>query len=470
MTETELSAAVRESHAKSGIAILMRPHTGEILAMAAFPSFNPNRYGDSPESHRRNRAVTDVYEPGSTFKIVAASAALQEGLVTEDERIDCGRGSIFVGDRVIHDHAIFDVLTFREVVTKSSNVGMIRIGQRLGKSRLEEYVKAFGFGEPTGIELPAESRGILRPQSSWGPVTAASIAFGQEVSVTPLQMLAAANVIATSGYLMRPRLVLGLGSLDVDGLLERSLAPEPIRRVLDEGTAERMRAILMGVVEEGTGRKAAIDGYRVAGKTGTAQKAVPGGYSKTDFIASFVGFAPATRPEVTGIVILDSPEGDHSGSRAAAVFSRVVGRTLGYLRIPRDDEPVARFAKVWPQTAPILAGEASGPAVRPASFGLPVPETRGVAMAPDVVGLPARDALARFVALGLVPQIEGTGSVLEQSPLPGDPLEPGERARLVLGEGVPEPERSPTPSKSDSDSARVARVSYPLSGASNRDR
>lgn len=468
LTETELSAAVHESHAKSGIAILMRPHTGEILAMAAFPSFNPNRYGDSPESHRRNRAVTDVYEPGSTFKIVAASAALQEGLVTEDERIDCGRGSIRVGERVIHDHTVFDVLTFREVVTKSSNVGMIRIGQRLGKSRLESWVKAFGFGEPTGVELPAESRGILRPQSSWGPVTAASIAFGQEVSVTPLQMLAAANVIATSGYLMRPRLVLGFGS--PEGLVDPSLAPAPVRRVLDESIAERMKALLVGVVEQGTGRRAGIDGYRVAGKTGTAQKAVLGGYSKTDFIASFVGFAPASRPELTAIVILDSPEGDHSGSRAASVFSSVVGRALHYLRIPRDDDPVLRFAKVWPQSVPMLGVETPEPALRPASFGLPVPEAHEVAMAPDVLGLPARDALARFVASGLVPRIEGWGAVLEQSPSPGEPLEPGERARLVLGVGGVEPERSTPRPKSESDPLRVAGVSFPLSGDSNRDR
>jgi membrane peptidoglycan carboxypeptidase len=281
-------------------------------------------------------------------------------------------------------------------------------------------------------------------------------------------MLAAANVIATSGYLMRPRLVLGFGS--PDRLADGSFAPAPVRRVLDDRTAERIRAILTGVVEEGTGQRAAIDGYRVAGKTGTAQKAVLGGYSKSDFIASFVGFAPATRPELTAIVILDSPEGDHSGSRAAAVFSSVVGRALRYLRIPREDDPVVRIAKVWPQTPPIL--EAEDPAaVRPTSLGLPVPEARELAMAPapDVLGLPARDAVARFVASGLLPGIEGTGSVLEQSPSPGEPLEPGERARLVLGEGGPEHELLPRPG-SGGGATRVARVSYPLSGSSNRDR
>jgi cell division protein FtsI (penicillin-binding protein 3) len=471
IAETELSAAVRESRSRSGIAILMRPHTGEILAMASSPSFNPNRFNDSPESHRRNRSVTDVYEPGSTFKIVAAAAALEEGVATEDERIDCGQGGIRVADRYIRDHSQFDVLTFREVVSHSSNVGMIRIGQRLGKSRLDQYVRAFGFGEPTGVELPAESRGILRAADRWGPVTSASIAFGQEVSVTPLQMVAAANVIATSGYLMRPRLVLGFGGSD--GAIVPALTPEPVRRVVSETTARRMTDLLLEVVEKGTGKTAAIRGYRVAGKTGTAQKAVPGGYSKTDFIASFVGFAPAYRPEITALVILDSPEGDHSGSRAAAVFSRIVERSLGQLGVPRDEEEIARFAKVWPQTEPILsmraarATEETG-AVRDTSWSKPAG-----AGAPEVLGLSARDALARFVAIGLVPKLEGTGFVVEQSPAAGLPLDPGIEARLILSPTLPEAPGSFAPSAPPREAPgaiRVAGVSHSGSapGASRR--
>jgi cell division protein FtsI (penicillin-binding protein 3) len=456
IAETELSDAIRDSRSRSGIAIVMRPHTGEILAMALSPSFNPNRFGDFPASHWRNRTVTDVYEPGSTFKIVAAAAALEEGVTTEDERIDCGQGGIQVADRYIRDHRPFDVLTFREVVSHSSNVGMIRIGQRLGKSRLEGYVRAFGFGEATGLELPGESRGILRPAERWGPVTSASITFGQEVSVTPLQMVAAANVIATSGYLMRPRLVLGFGR--DDGSFSPSLTPEPVRRVVSEETARRMTAILVDVVEAGTGKTAALRGYRVAGKTGTAQKAVPGGYSRTDFIASFVGFAPAYRPELTALVILDSPEGDHSGSRAAAVFARIVERSLVHLGVPRDEEEIARFAKVWPQTEPILPSGAAA-AFQEAAF---TPSTGGGA--PDVLGLSARDAVARFVASGLVPEMEGTGFVVEQSPVPGSWLEPGSEARLVLGErppGAPEPGRPEPTRRGVPGEVRVARASGP---------
>jgi cell division protein FtsI (penicillin-binding protein 3) len=459
IAEAELSEAVRESRSRSGIAIVMRSHSGEVLAMASFPSFNPNRFGEAPESHRRNRSVTDVYEPGSTFKIVAASAALEEGVASEDERIDCGQGGIQIADRYIRDHRFFDVLKFREVVALSSNVGMIRIGQRLGPSRLEAYVKAFGFGEPTGIELPAESRGILRPSQSWGPSTSASIAFGQEVSVTPLQMVAAANVIAASGYLMRPRLVLGF--FRGEGAFLPSLAPEPVRRVVSERTAQRMTRILEEVVEKGTGKTAALSGYRVAGKTGTAQKAVRGGYSKTDFIASFVGFAPADRPELTALVILDSPEGDHSGSRAAAVFARIMERSLTQLGVPRDLDEVVRFAKVWPQTEPILPVEAAfGEEARKASWSL-----EPGAQAPSVLGLSARDAVARFVSAGFVPAIEGTGFVIEQTPEAGYGLELG-AARLVLGPRLPgapaAPER-PVPAGIEA-GVRVAGVSLPESG------
>jgi cell division protein FtsI/penicillin-binding protein 2 len=462
IAETELAAAVRESRSKSGIAILMRPHTGELLALASYPSFNPNRYQDSPEGYRRNRSVTDVYEPGSTFKIVAASAALEEGVVTEDERIDCGSGSIAIEDHLIRDGHPFDVLSFREVVQKSSNVGMIRIGQRLGKERFEAYIRAFGFGDPTGIELPAESRGILRPSSSWGPVSAASITFGQEVSVTALQMITAANVVAASGYLMRPRLVLAFGASEGAG--RAAVRPEPVRRVLREETARRMRDILTGAVDEGTGQRASIEGYRVAGKTGTAQKAVLGGYSKSEYIASFVGFAPANRPEITALVILDSPQGDHSGSRAASVFARVVERALSYLGVQRDDESVARFAKVWPQSAPILgAPTLSAPGsvlmeVGASSKATGSPARSRTVEAPDVLGLPSRDALARFVAAGLVPDLVGEGYVVNQSPLPRDTIEPGARARLVLAPSPPDGIEPPPEPARETGAVRVARA------------
>ena len=446
IAETELQRAVNESGSKKGIAILIRPDSGEILAMAATPSFNPNRYGDYPASHWRNRSVMDVYEPGSTFKIVAAAAALEEGVTTEDERIDCGGGFIRVAEHIIRDHRVFDVLDFREVIELSSNVGMIRIGQRLGRERLDRYIRAFGFGEASDIELSGESRGLIRPVERWGPVTVAAISFGQEIGVTPLQMVTAANVIAASGYLMRPRLVLGFENPD-DGTMERRAKPEPIRRVVSEKTARRVTELLLGVVEHGTGKRAAIEGYSVAGKTGTAQKAVVGGYSDTDFIASFVGFSPAHRPSLTALVILDSPVGDHSGSRAGAVFSDIVGRSLRYLGVPTDGESAVRVAKVWPQTDPILEtadGEANLDLPERSrkfrSRSMDVSESWSeedrmsseAMVAPAVIGLPARDALARFFARGLVPELVGAGWVVEQYPLAGEHLKGTTRPRLML--------------------------------------
>jgi membrane peptidoglycan carboxypeptidase len=254
--------------------------------------------------------------------------------------------------------------------------------------------------------------------------------------------------------------VLGTGAGDEPG--RATIRPEPVRRVIREDTARRMRDILTGAVDHGTGQRAAIEGYQVAGKTGTAQKAVLGGYSKKEYIASFVGFAPAARPEVTALVILDSPEGDHSGSRAAAVFARVVERTLSYLGIPRDSEPVARFAKVWPQSAPILdpttlaAPESVLMEVGASSFATGSPARSRRVEAPDVLGLPARDALASFVARGLVPDLEGEGFVVDQSPLPGDSIEPGVRARLVLAAVPSERVDPPTEPARESGAVRVA--------------
>lgn len=437
IAETELERIVGESAAKRGMVVVMSPQTGELLAMAVVPRFNPNRYGDYPADTWRNRAITDAYEPGSTFKIFPAAAALEEGVTTEDERIDCGQGAIRVGKRLIHDHKVFDVLTFREVVERSSNVGMIRISQRLGKERLDHYVRAFGFGETTRVELPGESRGILREASSWGERTLASIAFGQEIAVTPLQMVTAANAIAASGYLMRPQLVREIRS--PEGELLVGFEPEPVRRVVSRQTASRMRDILEGVVERGTGVRAAVPGYRIAGKTGTAQKAVRGrGYSKTDFVASFVGFVPSRQPRLTALVILDSPAGDHSGARAAEVFSRIVERSLHYLGIPPEvGKEVLPVAFSWPEQSPLSQETFSERArrakvkVRPATYEVR-PATAGVSV-PDLYGLPARDAVACLVGARLVPKLSGTGWVVDQNPPAGAVVAPGLTCTLTLG-------------------------------------
>ena len=416
------------------MAILMRPETGEILAMAAVPFFNPNRYQDSPAGHWRNRAVTDVFEPGSTFKVITAAAAVEEGVVSEEERIDCGQGSIQVGSQVIRDHKVFDVLTFREVMQFSSNVGMIRISQRLGKERMEQYVHAFGFGEPTEVNLPAESRGILRPAAGWSSRTLASIAFGQEIGVTPLQMVTAVNAIAASGYLMRPQLVREIRA--PSGELFSKFEPEPVRRVVSRETAARLTEILVGVVDGGTGTRAAVAGYTVAGKTGTAQKASPsGGYSKTDYIASFVGFVPAYRPEITALILLDSPTGDHTGARAASVFAEIVEPSLHYLGVPPElDSGVSSVIARWPRQKTLASELSSGhqewSSVTPAVAGPSIP---GGIRVPALYGLPARDAVARAIGMRLAPKLLGSGWVVGQEPPAGRLVGPGTRFLLILG-------------------------------------
>ncbi len=434
IAETSLERAVRESGAQKAMAILMRPETGEILAMAAVPFFNPNRYQDYPAGHWRNRAVTDVYEPGSTFKVITAAAAVEEGVVSEEERIDCGQGSIQVGGQVIHDHKVFDVLTFREVLQLSSNVGMIRISQRLGKERLEQYIHAFGFGESTKVNLPAESRGILRPAAGWGARTLASIAFGQEIGVTPLQMVTAVNAIAASGYLMRPQLVREIRA--PDGEVFSEFEPEPVRRVVSRETAARLTEILAGVVAAGTGTRAAVAGYTVAGKTGTAQKATPsGGYSTTDYIASFVGFVPAYRPEITALILLDSPTGDHTGARAASVFAEIVEPSLHYLGVPPElDGGVTSMMARWPRQKPLasapLTGHRMWSPVTPAVAGRSVP---GGIRVPALYGLPARDAVVRAIGMRLAPKLVGSGWVIGQEPPAGRLVGPGTRFTLILG-------------------------------------
>ena len=444
IAQSELEEAVRESGSKGGVAILLQPETGEILAMAEVPGFNPNRYGDYPPSNWRNRSVTDAYEPGSTFKIVSAAAALEEGVVSEDERIDCGRGVIRVGDRVIHDHREFDVLTFREVLEKSSNVGMIRIGQRLGAERMERYLRAFGFGEVTGVGLAAESRGILRDVSEWREMTLASISFGQEIAVTPLQMVAAVNTVAAGGYLMRPTLVKEIRSPNNETL--RGASPAPVRRVISRETARRITDLMVGVVEEGTGTRGRIPGFTVAGKTGTAQKATNGGgYSKTDFIASFVGFVPAGAPELTALVVLDSPIGDHSGGRAAGVFARIVERSLRYLGVPpdapdpEDGEATRAFtmASRWPRQEPLDSEDNGVPPSSPVARVAFGPRTAVPLQMPSLTGLPARDAVARLIAAHLSPELVGSGWVVDQHPPAGAPVDPGSRCLVFLGDTPP---------------------------------
>ncbi|HLG21858.1 MAG TPA: penicillin-binding protein 2, partial [Candidatus Manganitrophaceae bacterium] len=341
ISERELDRMIEKSRAKGGAVIVMDPWTGAILSMAVRPRFNPNAVGGSAPAEWRNRAITDAYEPGSTFKIVTAAAALEEKVVEMDEMIDCEEGAYAVQGTVIHDHEPAGVIPFWQVISKSSNVGTVKVAERLGEERLAAYARAFGFGERLGIDLSGESPGLLRPTAQWSKRSLASVAIGQEVGVTPLQMATAASAVANGGWLMTPHLIREAREPRAGGVQHAALgrvvrraAPQARRRAISEETARELTRILQEVVSKsGTGPLAAIPGYAVAGKTGTAQKIDPatGRYSTDRFVSSFVGFVPADDPVVTILVMVDEPEGEAwGGSVAAPVFSAIGAETLRY--------------------------------------------------------------------------------------------------------------------------------------------
>jgi cell division protein FtsI (penicillin-binding protein 3) len=427
--EVELERAVRESAAVAGSVVVMDPASGEILALANRPTFNPNRFGAYSSSRWKNRAVTDAFEPGSIFKVVTAAAGLQEKVVTPDEVIDCGGGGIEIAGTRINDHGVFDALRFRDVIAKSSDVGMIRVAQRLGRENFYRYIRDFGFGVQTGVELPGESSGILRPTTRWSALSLPSLSFGQEIGITALQAASAIAAVANGGYLMKPLIVRQVE--DPAGNVVRSFRPLAVRRVLEPETVDVLTDILRGVVREGgTGRHAAVAGYTVAGKTGTAQKVdASGRYSMTAHVASFMGYVPASRPALAIFVALDEPKGERNqgGDVAAPVFARVAERALRRLAVPPDDPE--RVLRAVTYSTERLARPA---AYTPASLPSEAPADEPGRM-PDLRGRPAREAALVAARRGLIVELRGTGQVVGQTPEPGAEIEPGAACVLTLG-------------------------------------
>ncbi len=338
--ETELAQAMEDHRPISVSGLVIRPATGEILAMATLPTFDPNNPGAFSADARRNRIILDVEEPGSTFKIVVVSGALNDGLTRLDDMIDCENGRFAFGGRVLHDHHAYRVLSVLDVIARSSNIGAAKIGIRLGARRLCDYIAAFGFGEKTGIPLNGEVRGIVHtPESSaWSKVTIAQIPMGHGIAVTRLQMAMAMCAIANEGRLMRPMLVSRLE--DADGNVVGRYSPQFVRQVVSRETAQQMVQALKSVVTtNGTAPRAALEHYTVAGKTGTAQKVENGTYARGKYVSSFIGFFPADRPELCISIVLDEPkEGYYGGSVAAPVFRRVAERVASYLNVRPDSE------------------------------------------------------------------------------------------------------------------------------------
>jgi cell division protein FtsI (penicillin-binding protein 3) len=431
IAERELRAGVAENRAAGGTAIVMNPHTGEILAMANEPTFNPNAYRDSEEIERRNRAVQDLYEPGSTFKMVTASAAIEEHVVRPDAIIDTNPGQVkLTGRPAIREDSNrnYGALSFTDVIVKSSNVGAIRIGFRVGAERLSRYVSLFGFGHPSSQDFPAESPGIVWSPDKWTESALASVSMGYQVGVTPLQMAAAVSSVANGGELVEPRVIRATYRDDRRFVVR----PNVLRRTINQETVAVLTAIMEQVVERGTAKKAKIAGYTIAGKTGTAQKIVNGHYSHSDHMGSFVGFLPSRNPALAMVVVIDSakgPNGDHGGAVAAPIFQRIAEASLRYLGIAPD-------VNAPPPVLIARDSSSRAPAASPvAAAATDAPVTKLVVDAgtvPDVRGMGAREAVRTLFKVGIDARVSGDGIVVSQMPAPGEPLERGGICRLAL--------------------------------------
>ncbi|HKK01525.1 MAG TPA: penicillin-binding protein [Desulfuromonadales bacterium] len=417
IAEKELASGVSAVHARGGTVVMLDPQTGKVLAMASQPDYNPNALSKYTPRDWRNRAVCDTYEPGSTFKIFLMSSALDAGVVHTGETFNCENGAYAIGGKIIHDHEKFGQLTITQILKYSSNIGAAKIGALLGRERFYRYIRDFGFGSRTGIDLPGEVDGLLRKPSDWFDVDLATISFGQGISVTPIQLATAAAAVANGGSLMRPYVVERVEA--PSGAVVYKADPKVVRHVVSEAATGKVRAMMIQAVEDGgTGTLAKVPGYEVGGKTGTAQKIDPvtGAYSTEKIVASFVGFVPARNPRLVILVVVNEPEDRAYGGLAAApIFSRIAAQSLRYLGVaptqPRKEEklPPAVEAKVFPVNN-----------LKKESGKTP--------LMPDFTGMSYRQVLQTMGRTGLNLKLRGVGRVIEQSPAPGAPIAYGHPA------------------------------------------
>jgi cell division protein FtsI (penicillin-binding protein 3) len=422
IVERALREGVREYRADSGTAVVMDPNTGQILAMANWPTFNPNVYAEAAENARRNRAIQDLYEPGSTFKLVTASAALELLLFKPPDMIDVSAGLIRFKGRVITDMHRYGPLSFTDVLVKSSNVGAIKIGARVGAEQMGLYVRRFGFGRATSRDFPAESPGIV--WSNLNDSALASVSMGYQVGVTPLQVVTAASAVANGGTLLEPRIVAAVTREGVRTVVQ----PNAVRTAIKADTAATLTTIMEQVVERGTAKRAQIPGYTVAGKTGTADKLVNRRYSKSQQNVSFVGFVPSRQPKLSVIVMIDSPKtADTGGIVAAPIFQRIAENALRYLGVPPNVNPTPPVIVPPRRVQNASITEPLARQAQPAAS-----RENGEVVLPDLRGYGAREAIHELVRLGLTPRVRGTGVVVDQSPEPGSTLGPGAACTIVL--------------------------------------
>jgi cell division protein FtsI (penicillin-binding protein 3) len=461
--ERELAAAMAKTQAAAGTVIVMNPNTGEILALVNWPKFNPNKASDAPAETWMNRAVSAIYEPGSTFKLITLAAAFDQGITRPEEVFDCENGAVYVSGHRIRDHKPFGLLSVADILAQSSDVGAIKIALRLGGPKLYDYIRAFGFGTLTGVALPYESRGRLARLEDWKPISVSSISMGQEIGVTPVQLITAVSAIANGGLLYKPQIVAELRRGEKVLPAEGSLAPVEPKRVIRPETAATLRRLMEGVVLRGTGPLARLDGWTSAGKTGSAQKIDPttGRYSPTQFVASFTGFAPINNPAVTILVSLDSPVGLHEGGQVAApVFKRIAEQVLAYLDVPRDvplspklmettymrrasenERALEDFSAVdfsgQPDPSPAASQTAGANGPEHADSEKPVltvaGDQGGDIEVPDFSGKTMRDVTDIALRVGLDPVLVGSNLATEQSPAAGAKVRRGAKITVQFG-------------------------------------
>jgi cell division protein FtsI/penicillin-binding protein 2 len=467
IAQRELTAAMEKTHAQAGSVVVMNPNNGEILALANWPRFNPNAATGAPPEARMNRSVSAVYEPGSTFKLITLAAAFDQGLIRSEDVFDCENGAIILAGHRIHDHKRFGMLTVADILAKSSDVGAIKIALLLGPQRFYEYIRGFGFGALTGVDMPGESRGLLHRPENWSGISIGSVSMGQEVGVTPIQLITAVSAIANGGTIHRPHVVQELrrGTMVIggDGL---AAGVEP-HRVIRPETAATLRRLMEGVVLGGTGVLARLDGWTAAGKTGSAQKIDPatGRYSRNNFVASFTGFAPINNPAVTILVSIDSPVGLHEGGPVAApVFKRIAEQVLPYLDVPRDVELNPRLiqAAYKKQAA---ADEASLDDFTPTDFSgqpeeaekesnqealplrservsqeiMAVDEAGADIAVPNFSGKTMREVSEMCLRLGLEPVLVGSNLATDQTPAAGVNVRRGAKVTVQFGSAAVKP-------------------------------
>lgn len=427
--QEELARRVNESNAKGAMGVLMDPQTGAILAMASLPDYDPNRPGASPTENQKNKAITDQFEPGSTYKVVAATAAVATQTVSLFDEFYCEDGQFTVAGKTITDHEKFGLLTFPQIIAHSSNVGTIKIAQELGRNPLYQYSRDFGFGTLTGIRFPGETQGTLRQIKDWSEISLAEVSIGYEVGVTALQMVSAYAAIANGGFLLKPRLVEQI--LGQNGNVVYAEKPEVIRKVADPEIMATVKDMLVEVVKTGTGSKARIQGWSVAGKTGTAHKFMDGSYSDK-YISNFAGFFPAENPQVVGIIILDEPKyGLHWGGYGAApVFRRVAQRIINMDDSIQYHKPKTKRFNTMIADNQNVTVPTSIPALNTVS---PYPAYQdGYTIVPDVRGMSIRKAKQILIAANLRADFTGSGHVVWQSPKPGTKKLPGSICTMGL--------------------------------------